>query len=342
MAVCVLCCAALTLPRAVFAGSVRVSLNPAAFPAGEYEAVQTHDNTAQKTKDAKQYAPSRMENTFTFDVRYAPPTARAAGRMDFTLRRVQIRINAGGAYAYDSAGDPRKQTPILTRQFKYIVGVTSSAAISPDGTWGRFQGLDAGWDKFGLENPGDAAAVKMNKGSYGDARVARMLARGREFLPADGELQSDRTWKVKKTVPGIANKPAEAEHTCKLVDIDNDLATIEVTWHVNGFRPEFTGGEMTMFGGDIKGSTRYTFHAPSGMLVAMNQVIERTDQFARRENGRGMQQTTRSTEKNTFVLRRKPAAAGAVAAKATHCVAWECPAAAAAEPANRRIRFLMM
>ena len=307
LAVCVLCVAAVTLPRAGF-GSDR---NLGAFPAGEYEAVQTHDNTAQKTKDAQQYSPTRMENTFTFDVKHTPPVGQTPGRMDFVLRRVQVRANSGKAFSYDSAGDPSKQLPILVKQFKYVVGVTSSAEFLRDGRWTRFHGLDAGWDRFGQENPKHAAAVQRNKECYGDARVGRMVARGRGFLPTDGAIEVGRTWKAKRTVPGIAHKLTEAEFTCKIVKSDAERATIAVSWHVNGMKPEFKDGKMTMFGADIKGSAEYTFHTASGMLVGMRHVVERTDQFATREGGRGTQTTTKSTETNTFVLRRKTAMATA-------------------------------
>jgi hypothetical protein len=295
----------------------------AAFPAGAHELVQTYElhrttRIEQHGKDSEKDV-FRQTQSLEFDVDYAPPAGDSPGSLAFTVRRTVFAITEGdGArHAYDSAGEPDAQSPVLAEQFGTIVGTTSRAEVAAAGV-GAFSGLDAAWDRFGEKKPGHARTLAQNKRNFGDARLTRLLLRGDALLgirpvTADEAKASDRprrralavgeTWDVTDSITGPHGEPLPIVRTCRLESVREGVGTIRVGWEAEkGPLPRVVeGGGIDVRAVRENGSIEVGVHLASGVVVTWWRRVVTTRQRA----VPGLQVTVTATDKEGFRLVRK-------------------------------------
>lgn len=118
-------------------------------------------------------------------------------------------------------------------------------------------------------------------------------------------LRLGQTWKVKKVVAGIGERPQVVEHTCRVVKVARDAVAIQVTYRFRGTRPRFENGGTVLRSSDIAYSAHFIYHAPSGQVVGMVENLHRVDGVGREVDGKfGPGTVTTLKEGNALSMRR--------------------------------------
>jgi hypothetical protein len=286
-------------------------------PAGKYAMVQGWEQRGEETSERRGAEPEQTavsaSNRFTFSVEVGPRDRRRPTEKDLvvSVKRVEVRTDdASAPLAYDSAGPAAKQSEVLHRQFRYLVGGVArvGAAAFSDGE--GFRGLGEVWDRFAEEHPEMSRAAEANRANYGDTRLDRMFAEGLDLLfGADAgrakgsvrDLRRGEEFTTTATRPGIFMRPTPVEHACKVVSVGRTVV-LQVEWRINGHEPQVERGAVSVRGGDIVGVATLTFLADSGLLVGLDERTERTDQVAPGPRPGIVQWTRRVVEKRTFSL----------------------------------------
>jgi hypothetical protein len=286
------------------------------LPPGKYEMVQSYDQkTSVKLQrphaGGDQESESRLSNTFTFDVEVAPASAEHPKSVAVTVRRVQIRVEGAEDHEYDSDGPPDDQSGIIRTQFRHLVRRTARVELAEFGKGKGFTGLDAAWADYLKENPDRERGAEINRKNYGDGRLDRMFLQGLDILfgaeagrahGRERELKAGQEFEVTLEEPGIGFEPTPLAHACKVESVRGGQVVIAVTWKENGLRPRATeGGGVIVRGGDMKCATTLTFRLDCGLLVGLEERIERTDQVSNGVDTR----TEHRVETRKFTFRPK-------------------------------------
>jgi len=336
---------------------VAYHLNCIAYPSGDYELARSYETQRQTKVDNGGSTKSGQTANYLFDMKYqAPHNGQVgSGRIEAVLRQLRVTIvTPDGFMSYDSNGKPADQTPILTGQFKHIVGLASTAEVAV-ASIRPFTGLDAGWDRFAQEQRGTPAqVVAMNKRNYGDVMLNRIFAAGAEIiatvpmynlsgpgappLPDFITMTVGDEWKFTCNRDGIGGKPIDVEHTARVMAIRDGLVTVNVSWKINGMQPQpKADGTMVMSGADVQGGIDYTIHAASGLATDVLTTIKRVDQIALGAGDNIAQQTCTITETDHVWLKAKAAAVvGQPATPATKADQSNCPSCGTKVPVGAK------
>jgi hypothetical protein len=280
---------------------------------GRYWMVQAWEMTGKETNQKSVGAGSKTQalagsNRFSFAVQVKPESKEIVA----VVKRVEVQVDQGGeALVYDSDKPVAQQSPIFERQFHHLTGRTARTAAAAFSDGRGFVGLDAAWDQFGKENPDLFEVAVMNQANYGDARLDRMFTRGLDLLygadagRAKGLIRKLREGDEFRAVlerEGIGMQPTVVQHVCKVLSAESDEVVVRVEWKINGSDPKLEAGHVVTHGGDIHGVSMLTFLPRGGLLIRIEETIERTDQRAPGRRPGESQWTMRSTEKRSFSL----------------------------------------